>query len=68
MAEVLKRRGVELMLAVPPHLKDNLELYGDIEEFTLRFDSKSALKEADFAFICSGTATLESAITGLHLF
>ena len=57
-------RDKELLLAIPSHLKDNLEVYGDIEEFKISFNSKEALKEADFAFICSGTATLEASVIG----
>jgi lipid-A-disaccharide synthase len=54
----------ELLLAVPQHLKDSLEIYGDISKFTIVHNSQKALKEADFAFICSGTATLEASIVG----
>ncbi len=53
-----------LTLAIPKHFKNNLEIYGDIKDFHIEFDSKEALKKADFAFICSGTATLEAAILG----
>ncbi len=55
-----------LTIAIPTHLK-NSPIYGDISEFKAVYDSKKALKEADFAFICSGTATLEAAITGTPL-
>lgn len=42
---------------------DELELiYGDLSDFTLSFDAQESLKEADFAFICSGTATLQAAL------
>jgi lipid-A-disaccharide synthase len=54
----------ELILAVPKHLKDKLEIYGDIKNFRVTYNSTKALKEADFAFICSGTATLEASIIG----
>jgi len=63
--ELLKKLGnIEATLAVPKHLKDNLELYGDISNFKISYNSKEALKEADFAFICSGTATLEASLIG----
>ena len=53
----------ELILVTPPYLK-NSPLYGDISNFTISFDAKKSLLEADFAFICSGTATLEASIIG----
>jgi len=62
--EVAKELNIKATLAVPKHLKDSLEIYGDIENFTIEYNSQKALKEADFAFICSGTATLEAAIIG----
>jgi len=38
--------------------------YGDISNFTISNDSHKILKEAEFGFICSGTATLEASIIG----
>ena len=58
-----KFKDKTLTLAIPPHLK-NSPLYGDISQFKIVYNSKQALKEADFAFICSGTATLEAALIG----
>ncbi len=40
------------------------ELYGDISEFEISRNTHETLSIAEFAFICSGTATLESAIIG----
>jgi len=40
------------------------ELYGDTSGFTLSQDSHASLYRSDFAFICSGTATLEAALIG----
>ena len=54
----------KLTLAVPSHFKDELSIYRDIENFNISYNSQDALKESDFAFICSGTATLEAAIIG----
>jgi len=54
----------ELLLAIPKHLEHNREIYGDISNFTITDNAQKALIEADFAFICSGTATLEAAIIG----
>jgi len=40
-------------------------LYGDISDFEKKADAHQTLYEADFAFICSGTATLEASIIGI---
>ena len=40
------------------------QLYGDLSEFEVVHDAHKTLYEADFAFICSGTATLEAALIG----
>ena len=40
------------------------ELYGDISNFTISRNAHKTLEEVDFAFICSGTATLEAALIG----
>ena len=39
-------------------------LYGDISEFEINKDTHRALAQSEFAFICSGTATLEAALIG----
>ena len=54
------------MLIIPKHFSDQKieELYGDISMFTISKDTHKTLYEADFAFICSGTATLEASIIG----
>ena len=59
-----KLQNKNLILVVPKHLKDNTNLYGDTSAFKITYDAKEALNRADFAFICSGTATLEAAIIG----
>ncbi len=40
------------------------ELYIGYEEFEIIKDTQKALSQSEFAFICSGTATLESALIG----
>ncbi|HIO95863.1 MAG TPA: lipid-A-disaccharide synthase [Campylobacterales bacterium] len=40
------------------------KLYGDISEFEIEKETHPALRKSEFAFICSGTATLESALIG----
>ncbi len=62
--EVAKELKLNATLAVPKHLKNSLDIYGDISGFKIEYNSQKALQEADFAFICSGTATLEAAILG----
>ena len=39
-------------------------LYGDISMFEISKDTHTALAGSEFAFICSGTATLEAALIG----
>ena len=41
------------------------ELYGDISGFEVRDDAHKEMFEADFGFICSGTATLEASLIGI---
>jgi lipid-A-disaccharide synthase len=40
------------------------EVYGDISLFEISNNTNKTLYEAEFAFICSGTATLEAALIG----
>jgi lipid-A-disaccharide synthase len=39
-------------------------IYGDLHGFEIVHEAHTTLYEADFAFICSGTATLEAALIG----
>ncbi len=53
------------ILVVHPVYKDKIkEIYGDVNEFQIEFNAKETLLKSDFAYICSGTATLEAAIIG----
>lgn len=61
--EVAKKIDKRKLLVVPEFL-DDLSIYGDISDFEVVRDTNKALKEADFAFICSGTATLEASLIG----
>ena len=45
--------------------EDVKTLYGDLSGFEVRKDAHKELLEADFAFICSGTATLEASLIGI---
>ena len=40
-------------------------LYGDLTDFEIKHNAHDELYKADFAFICSGTATLEASIIGI---
>ncbi len=57
------------LLVVPPFFDDAKisELYGDVSGFEVVRDTHGALLKSEFAFICSGTATLESALIGTPL-
>lgn len=63
--KVAKKIDKEAVLVVPDNL--DLSLYGDISGFTVTKEAHKALFEADFAFICSGTATLEASLIGTPL-
>lgn len=65
--EVAKEIEGDKVIIVPPFLKgeDLHELYGDISEFNISYIMQETLAHSDFAFICSGTATLEAAIIGV---
>lgn len=56
----------EALLVIPPHFTDQhiRELYGDISTFEITHEAHQSLAESDFAFICSGTATLEASLIG----
>ena len=56
----------EAQLVIPPSFsKEKIAtLYGDISMFTISRDTHTALARSEFAFICSGTATLEAALIG----
>jgi lipid-A-disaccharide synthase len=51
---------------IPKYFSQNdiASLYGDLELFEVVHDAHATLYEADFAFICSGTATLEATLIG----
>ena len=64
-ALALKFENSERVLIIPPHLMDQRdEIYGPLDGFSIANDTPATLKDCDFAFICSGTATLEAALIG----
>lgn len=56
----------QALLVIPPHFSKQqiTELYGDISMFDITREAHQSLAESDFAFICSGTATLEACLIG----
>ncbi len=63
--ELAKNIKENKILVVPEIYKEKIdEIYGDVKEFDIIFSTKKALLKSDFAYICSGTATLEAAIIG----
>lgn len=64
--ELVTRLECEATLIIPSHFsqKEIEELYGDTSAFFISNTPHKTLYESDFAFICSGTATLEAALIG----
>jgi len=64
--EVVEKLSVEATIIIPKHFTkaDINELYGNLSGFKTANDAHKTLYEVDFAFICSGTATLEAALIG----
>ncbi|NPA59023.1 MAG: lipid-A-disaccharide synthase [Epsilonproteobacteria bacterium] len=58
--------NIDAVIAIPEYFtKEEVDtLYGDLSSFKVIYDSHKALLDADFAFICSGTATLEASLIG----
>lgn len=56
----------EYVLIIPSKFDEDYikKLYGDISDFTISKNAHKTLIDADYAFICSGTATLEAALIG----
>ncbi|CAI8212919.1 MAG: Lipid-A-disaccharide synthase [Arcobacter lacus] len=56
----------EFILIIPPKFDDAYikSIYGDISGFTISNNAHEELLNAEYGFICSGTATLEAALIG----
>jgi lipid-A-disaccharide synthase len=54
------------LLIIPSTFSDEKikDFYGDTSEFEIEKETHKALAKSEFAFICSGTATLEAALIG----
>ncbi|MEA3383850.1 MAG: lipid-A-disaccharide synthase [Campylobacterota bacterium] len=64
--QIIKKINKESILIIPPHFDTEYinNTYGDISSFKVSTNAHKTLQEVDFAFICSGTATLEAALIG----
>lgn len=62
-----KKLDCEALLIIPKQFtkEDIKEVYGTLSEFKIVYDAHQTLRDSDFAFICSGTATLEAALIGV---
>ena len=65
--EVQKELNISATIIIPKHFnkEDIKELYGSLLGFKIAHDTHKTLLESDFAFICSGTATLEASLIGV---
>ncbi|MEA3314432.1 MAG: lipid-A-disaccharide synthase [Campylobacterota bacterium] len=63
IANIIKEDAI---LIIPSHFTQDYisKTYGDISMFKVENDTQKVLNRVDFAFICSGTATLEASIIG----
>ncbi|MDX1808386.1 MAG: lipid-A-disaccharide synthase [Sulfurospirillaceae bacterium] len=64
--ELATKIDKRLLLVIPPFFTQEKidEIYGDISAFEISRDAKEAFEQSEFAFVCSGTATLEAALIG----
>lgn len=64
--ELQAKHKEEAILVIPPHFDEEeiQNLYGDISNYTVIKNTHEALLQADFAYVCSGTATLECSLIG----
>ncbi len=67
--ELRRKLGNDIrpILVIPPSFSRNkiAKLYRGNREFEIIRDTHEALRRSEFAFICSGTATLEAALIGV---
>lgn len=64
--ELIQKLRCNATIIIPSHFTQLQidELYGDLEGVKISHTPHETLLNADFAFICSGTATLEAALIG----
>jgi lipid-A-disaccharide synthase len=49
------------ILVIPPSIED-ISIYGDVSQFLISNSTSETLQKSKFAYICSGTATLEASV------
>lgn len=64
--ELIETLKLEATIVIPKHFSQEEveDLYGDLSGITISHDTHKTLFEVDFAFVCSGTATLEASLIG----
>ncbi|WP_458700777.1 lipid-A-disaccharide synthase [Sulfurospirillum sp. 1307] len=67
--DVAKQINKKNILVIPKHFSDEeiSNIYGDISDFEISRDAHDSFLRSEFAFVCSGTATLEGALIGTPL-
>lgn len=67
--QVAKETHKNNILVIPPHFSDQEidTIYGDISAFEISRDTHASFSKSEFAFVCSGTATLEAALIGVPM-
>ncbi len=67
--EVAKRVDKKKILVIPKHFsQDDIDkIYGDVSGFEVSRDARESFLRSEFAFVCSGTATLEGSLIGTPL-
>ena len=65
--ELRERLNIQATIIIPEYFtqEERDSLFGDLSNFDVVHETHKTLYNADFAFICSGTATLEAAIIGI---
>ena len=65
--ELRESLKVDATIIIPEYFsqEERENLYGDLSDFEISHNAHKSLYEADFAFICSGTATLEASLIGV---
>jgi len=61
---IVEKIEEEAILVIPTYI-ENISIYGDISQFTISHSTEDTLLKSKFAYICSGTATLEASLIGV---